>query len=262
LCDSFFFDSLENVVDPWIANLWPVLAEVCQQKVSEGDQIEDITKGVSEVEISPMTAEEKAEKEPFSMTERRSTIPEVVAPYTSLANSLVKGDQINGDTKPATPLSHKIHVDTSALANVTQLTGLPRVPAAYIKLTKVEKNAEKPVKDKLPRFVYTPNPIIEATVSKVSCISRKGALKRTLHLELDLGEHTDFQPGDAFGVIAPNDEDLVQAVLERLGIKTAEEEMQQYSVEGDGKDIRENSRVVNELRLTDCCYCTRSPIPP
>ncbi|KAI8581977.1 hypothetical protein K450DRAFT_230196 [Umbelopsis ramanniana AG] len=242
-------EGLENVVDPWIANLWSVLAEICQQKVSEGDQTAEITKGVSEVEIAPMTAAEKAAQEPFSMTERRSTIPETVAPYTGLPNSLVKGTQINGDSKPAAPLSHKIHVDTSALENATQLTGLPRVPAAYIKLVKVEKNAEKPLTEKLPRFVYTPTPIIEATVSKVSCISRKGALKRTLHLELDLGEHTDFQPGDAFGVIAPNDEDLVQAILTRLGIKTAEEEMQQFSVEGD--DLPSHLKHASGVTLID-----------
>jgi methionine synthase reductase len=231
--------SLENVVDPWIANLWPALANVCQQKVTEVDPTADITKGVSEVEISPMTPAEKAAQEPFSMEQRRSTIPEVVAPYTNLPNSLVKSEQTNGDAKPAVTLGHKIHVDTSALATATQLTGLPRVPAAYIKIAKLDTETNQPQSDKLPQFVYTPNPIIEAAVSKVSCISRKGALKRTLHLELDLGNQTDFQPGDAFGIIAPNDEDLVQAVLKRLGIQTAEEEMQKYTIEGDGKHTRQ-----------------------
>lgn len=230
---AYNYCSLENVVDPWIANLWSALAEVCQQKDTGLNQTAELAKAVSEIEISPLTPAEKVAQEPFSMEKRRQTISDLVAPYTDLPNTLVKNKQINGDEKPAS-LGHKIRIDTGALTSATQLTGLPRVPGAYIKLSKIEKGAEKIHTGSVPHFVYTPNPVIDAVVSKVSCISRKGAEKRTLHLELDLGTQTDYQPGDAFGVIAPNDEDLIQAILKRLGIQTADEEMQMYSVQGEG----------------------------
>lgn len=224
-------EGLENVVDPWIEKLWPVLSEHCEKKDTGVDPNAKLAAAMSEVKISPPTDADIAAQEPYSMTNRREQIPDVVKPYTTLPNTLVMNEQINGDANAIT--GHKIHIDTEALASATQLTGLPRIPAASAKLVALEKGTEAPQKGSVPQFVHTPTPVMDALVSKVSCISRKGALKRTLHLELDLGHETDFQPGDAFGVLAPNDEDLVQAVLHRLDIKTAEQEMQTYAVQGD-----------------------------
>lgn len=245
---------MENVVDPWIANLWPALSNVCQQKETGSDGAADLAKAVSEIEISPMTQAEIVAQEPFSMEKRRQTLSDIVKPYTELPNSLVQKDQAEDQKAPVAP-GHKIHIDTSALASATQLTGLPRIPGAYIKLSKVENGAEKPQSGSVPHFVYTPNPVIDAAVSKVSCISRVGALKRTLHLELDLGSQTDFQPGDAFGVIAPNDEDLVQAILKRLGVQTTDEEMQMYSVQGEGTvddEMRDMYRWFGKVSEASC----------
>ncbi|CAG8542170.1 10965_t:CDS:2 [Diversispora eburnea] len=125
---------------------------------------------------------------------------------------------------------NKIILDLSELANSTQLTALPRVPIEHCKIIKSNKEKKNSF---LPSFIITPNPIINAKLNAVRCLTRFDAIKKTLHLELDIKDHSEeiqFFPGDAFGIIAPNDNLLVQNILTALGINENESN-QEISVE-------------------------------
>ena len=213
--------SLENVVDPWIEKLWDVLPKVLEKK-NEGssNEVNDLAKKVEEVKIESAN--------PYSPDERAKNIPPEAEKYLNLENSLVE------KKKTKDHLGHALKLDFSGLQSGMQLSGMPRVPAASIKLVRLE--ATRPVNETpSTQCVVTPAPITEAAVSRVQCLTSQEAVKRTLHVELDIGEGLDYEPGDAFGVVAPNDESLVEAVLERLVPSTAEGYQTLYNVEGDGK---------------------------
>lgn len=217
---SYKFDSLESVVDPWIAKLWDVLPTVLQrnsQNLSSAP-VEELTEKVQEVKI---------EDDPYSMRGRKQGIPPAVEPYLDLPNTLIKKEE-----KPKLILGHALQIDRSGLQAGTQLTGFPRVPASTAKLNKL--GTTRSAKD-TPSidFVTTPSPVLKAPITAVRCLTTEDALKRTLHVELDVKDQLEFEPGDAFGVIAPNDESLVEAVIERLGFSTAEGYETLYEVAGE-----------------------------
>ncbi|CAG8826173.1 3869_t:CDS:1, partial [Dentiscutata erythropus] len=81
---------------------------------------------------------------------------------------------------------NKIILDLSELANSTQLTALPRVPIEHCKIIKSNKEKKNSF---LPSFIITPNPIINAKLNAVRCLTRFDAIKKTLHLELDIKDH-------------------------------------------------------------------------
>ncbi len=63
----------------------------------------------------------------------------------------------------------------------------------------------------------------KAEVGKVQQITGSGSGKEVFHLELSLEDSgLQYQPGDALGVWAPNDPELVDQILEQLDIKASE----------------------------------------
>ncbi|KAI9268982.1 hypothetical protein BDA99DRAFT_603175 [Phascolomyces articulosus] len=175
---------------------------------------------------------------PYSGEERAKNVPPEAQKYLNLENSLVKN-------KEKEHLGHALTLDFSGLQSGMQLSGMPRIPAASAKLVRLEKTRslnEAPT----TQCVVTPTPITEAAVSRVQCLTTHDAVKRTLHVELDIGDGLEYEPGDAFGVVAPNDESLVEAVLERLVPSTAEGYQTLYNVEGESLPTHlQNSKSVS-----------------
>ncbi|KAI9249324.1 hypothetical protein BY458DRAFT_559970, partial [Sporodiniella umbellata] len=218
-------EGLEEVVDPWIEKLWETLPTVLNQTsdltIEESIQAEkQLEKEMTELTINA------AIENPYSMQNRTETLPGAVGNYIKLKNTLIQVPSVSFKEFP-------LVIDLAGLAPGTKLTGLPRVSVPIAKLVKLE-NSEKRELDpkKVPEFVKTPVPITYAPVTTVSCLSTADALKRTLELELDVDESIHFEPGDAFGVVAPNDEGLVQAVLRRLFVST-EAQNDLYKIEGE-----------------------------
>ncbi|KAI9484380.1 hypothetical protein BDB00DRAFT_878910 [Zychaea mexicana] len=235
-------EGLESVVDPWIVKLWDVLPNVLE-KQSEGIAAENLAEKMEAVKIENAATTDDADKNPYSADARSTDLVPEVEKYLGLENSLV--DQ-NGK-KPH--LGHPLTLDYSGLQSGMQLTGMPRVPAASAKLVRLE--ATRPA-DELPttQCIVTPSPIIQASVSRVQCLTTQDAMKRTLHVELQVDEGLEYEPGDAFGVVAPNDESLVEAVLDRLVSSTAEGYETLYNVEGDSLPTHlQNSKSVTLVDL-------------
>ncbi|OAC99016.1 hypothetical protein MUCCIDRAFT_149090 [Mucor lusitanicus CBS 277.49] len=153
-------------------------------------------------------------------------LPGKVADYTQLDNTLVESQKKS--FKSGFPLA----ISLAGLEAGAKLTGLPRVSVPVAKVTKLDGQKAEDFSGKVPDFVSTPVPITYAPVTMVSCLTAPDAVKRTLEVELDIGEDNHFEPGDAFGVLAPNDEELVEAILNRLNIPQ-EEFHHLYKVEGE-----------------------------
>ncbi|GBB97300.1 hypothetical protein RclHR1_02960013 [Rhizophagus clarus] len=201
---------LETTVDPWIANLWPELAKVCVQKGKDDNkQDENIIESVKTISIN-----DKAEM--------------------SLSMETLNGQSV--DKKMSIENGNKIILDLSELAKVEQFTALPRIPNVVCKIIKL--NEKKNINSStLPSLINTPTPIVNARLDAVRCLTHPEALKRTIHLELDIKDYREkleFIPGDSFGIIAPNNEKLCLGILKTLGIdeNEANQEISVESVEG------------------------------
>lgn len=239
-------------MDPWIEKLWEVLPTVLQQNseksVEQSIQDEkELEKAMTELTIDPINVlysmkNRKKELSPlvekyinlenslvdqYSMKKRKTTLPGSVENYTQLENTLVDGTKEKEYRK-----GYPLEVNLSGLEAGAKLTGLPRISVPVAKLAKLDGQRAEDLSGKVPDFVSTPVPITYAPVTMVSCLTSYDAVKRTLEVELDIGKESHFEPGDAFGVLAPNDEELVEAILNRLSI-APEEYHQLYKVEGE-----------------------------
>ncbi|KAI8639847.1 hypothetical protein BD408DRAFT_370910 [Parasitella parasitica] len=234
-------EGLENIVDPWIEKLWEVLPTVLKQDGSASIESsvareKELEKEMTELTINPVDV-------PYSMKNRKKDLPELVQKYTNLDNTLVdnytmdnRKEMLPGKVADYTQLHNTLvngknkifksgfplAISLAGLEAGVKLTGLPRVSVPVANLTKLGGQKTEDMSGKVPDFVSTPVPITYAPVTMVSCLTAPDAVKRTLEVELEIGQDNQFEPGDAFGVLAPNDEELVEAILNRLGVPEEE----------------------------------------
>ncbi|CAJ0844444.1 10580_t:CDS:10 [Entrophospora sp. SA101] len=133
-----------------------------------------------------------------------------------------------------------------------QLTALPRIPATICKIIKKKIRHLNPLKS-LPSFIIN-NLIMYAKLDTVCCLSHPDALKRTLHLELDVKEFRDkieFVPGDSFGIYAPNSIELIKGILSMLEINEQEFD-EEISVESlEEKDLPSHLKNANSTSIIE-----------
>ncbi|KAI8373390.1 hypothetical protein EDC96DRAFT_605898 [Choanephora cucurbitarum] len=228
-------EGLENTVDPWIENLWKILPTVLKQDTNASTATTELEEKMTELKLNPSSI-------PYSMADRVKNLPEPVQKYTQLENSIIHTQPAvakdmesssGGDGLEEFAKGSPLNISLEGLEMGAKLTGLPRVSVPVAKLSRLEgRTMNEELSGKVPNFVPTPTPITYAPVTMVACLTAPDAVKRTLEIELDVGEDMHYEPGDAFGVLAPNDERLVEAVLNRLKIKP-EDYQQLYQVEGD-----------------------------
>jgi sulfite reductase (NADPH) flavoprotein alpha-component len=66
--------------------------------------------------------------------------------------------------------------------------------------------------------VFTPESPLEAEISALVNLNGSGSTRETWHVEIATGEALRYAPGDAIGVLAENDPELVAALLETVGL--------------------------------------------
>ncbi|KAI9098740.1 hypothetical protein DFS34DRAFT_579869 [Phlyctochytrium arcticum] len=76
----------------------------------------------------------------------------------------------------------------------------------------------KPTKLSDPLAYTSSNPTV-ARIASVRCLTGAKALKRVIEIEMDFEDLSwKYNPGDAFGVLCPNSDDLVLPLITRLGL--------------------------------------------
>ncbi|MBT6692470.1 MAG: assimilatory sulfite reductase (NADPH) flavoprotein subunit [Porticoccaceae bacterium] len=86
------------------------------------------------------------------------------------------------------------------------------------------------------QFPYSKEKPFSATISIIQKLTAPDSIKDTYHLEIDLaGSGLSYRPGDALGVWADNDKDLVAEILSRLSI----DPQTSVSFKGEGHSIED-----------------------
>ncbi|KAI9004294.1 hypothetical protein CLU79DRAFT_782915 [Phycomyces nitens] len=211
-------EGLETVVDPWIENLWTKLPCVLQ-KQDDLSELKD-SKPAAEIKVDFVAKDLKDMRlsDPYTNEARRTTLPKEAQKYVDLPNSLINKEALSESSNKTSPLNsgHPLTIDLSGLVPGMGLTALPKVLPSITNLERLGVKTASNEPDKIPEFINIPTPLIDAAVTKVRCLTTKDAMKRTLFVELDVGNDIQFSPGDAFGLLAPNNDELVQGVLDRL----------------------------------------------
>ncbi|XP_036376603.1 methionine synthase reductase [Megalops cyprinoides] len=206
---------LELVVDPWIEGLWEAvkkaLAEMSasnQERPERAAAVQNGELGSSHKENTEATVkdlkiqllrvneEEQSPESPRTAPEREGAGSSPAALEPSLTHSLP-------------PLSEST-------------LNVPALPPPYIgvKLLDIatEQNNDPPSNGSFH----------QVHISKAAELTREDAVKRALLLELDISEQQiSYKPGDSFDVLCPNNEDEVEALLQRLGL----EEQKNFTVQ-------------------------------
>ncbi|RKP05552.1 hypothetical protein THASP1DRAFT_25969 [Thamnocephalis sphaerospora] len=230
---------LEEVVDPWIDNLWPALAAVCKssretaQSVSAVDQLLDNTMAAETAEPAAQVVASDKLADGIKDVHIAEPVPEVKKPTA-------------GETAAASGAypAYVLDLDTSALdQGLSQLSNLAKSPVDLCEVVALPADANVSAVRKLPPvFFNTPTPLLYARIKTARTLTQPEAVKRTLHLELEMlqrpeadspliADELDVLPGDSFGIICENDPGLVQAILEQLDcVDTADQPVRVQSL--------------------------------
>ncbi|XP_065485524.1 methionine synthase reductase [Caloenas nicobarica] len=197
---------LELVVDPWIDGLWLALREAfLLQKEKEGmsSNADTISSSLSaaphdmdELNLSSEVRNLKLEDEGV----RSSDVLSQKSVDIHLAAS-------TRDTEPS--LVHSVPPISQSVLNI------PALPPDYIELEFQDTHGENPHLSSL----ISEGTAFEVPVTRAVQLTREDAIKTALLLELDIADTVfDYQPGDAFCVMCPNNVIEVEELLQILGL--------------------------------------------
>ncbi|NXK88480.1 MTRR reductase, partial [Formicarius rufipectus] len=197
---------LELVVDPWIDGLWLALKKALLLQKEREDMNSVVDAVSSTLSTAPHVVHElnlSSEVQNLRLEDegaRSSDVPSqnlddfnLVAPARSTEASLV----------------HSIPPVSQSALNV------PALPPEYIEVQFQDTFGENPHLSSLVSEGTT----FEVPITKAVQLTREDAIKTTLLLELDISDIVfDYQPGDAFCVICPNNASEVEELLHILGL--------------------------------------------
>ncbi|NWR34895.1 MTRR reductase, partial [Tachuris rubrigastra] len=197
---------LELVVDPWIDGLWLALKEaLLLQKEKEGmnNVVDAVTSSPSPAphvvhelnlssEVQNLKLEDEGARSSDVLSQKLDDI-NLVAPARNTELSLVNS---------VPPVSQ-------AALNI------PALPPEYLEVQFHGTHGKNPHLSSLISEETT----FEVPVTKAVQLTRENAIKTALLLELDISDTVfDYQPGDAFCVICPNNANEVEELLHILGL--------------------------------------------
>ncbi|NWJ07797.1 MTRR reductase, partial [Crypturellus undulatus] len=196
---------LELVVDPWIDGLWLALKEVFLLQKEK----EDMSSSANAVTNSLSTVPCEHKPDLTSDIQQLKLEDEDVRSSSVLSQKLVDVNRVTSaqDTEPS--LVHSVPPISQSALNV------PALPPEYIEVQFQDTHGEDPS----PASLISEGTVFEVPVTKAFQLTREDAIKTALLLELDISDTTfDYQPGDSFCVICPNNASEVEELLHILGL--------------------------------------------
>lgn len=203
---------LENAVDPWIESLWPELEKVVQKETSTTTS--PLKTAVNEDQVNICT-DNVAVLSVLGKSDVSSPSSSLQEEFTSLGRVL--------------PLAWE-----KSMYGQNDLTGLPKLPAHGCEIHYTSNKRPYSELDlsyfkrqnasiTISSDAYSRAEPFMAPLYGVKCLTTAEAVKRTLHVELDVRQASEngwtFQPGDAFGVMPANNDRLVRAILHALKLE-------------------------------------------
>ncbi|NXN64195.1 MTRR reductase, partial [Himantopus himantopus] len=202
---------LELVVDPWIDGLWCALKEALLLRKENEGMSSDVDAVSGSLSAAPHIVHElnlSSEVQNLKLEDEGVKSSDVLTQKLVDINLVASA----GDTEPSLVRSVP-PVSQSAL-------NIPALPPEYIEVQFQGTHGEDPHLSSL----ISEGTTFEVPVTKAVQLTSKDAIKTALLLELDIQDTVfDYQPGDAFCVICPNNVNEVEELLQILGLSEKEE---------------------------------------
>ncbi|KAJ2401444.1 hypothetical protein GGI23_001394 [Coemansia sp. RSA 2559] len=225
---------LEEVVEPWIEGLWPAIAKElgkCSEPAGDDDG-----EGVGQSAAAAADAMAKLTIDGGTKNEEEGV--------QAAASSGV----------PSAYSFQPLVLDFRPMATLKAITGAPRVPAQVCSIHRLDEE-----KDAAQRAVAAQRDNQEcppwhaeitsdspaqvpflAPIKTSQRVTSDKALKRTLLVDLDVSAASEavqdeWRAGDSFNIYARNDPHMVSALLERIGVDSAESQRSVFVRSSDDK---------------------------
>ncbi|NWU68727.1 MTRR reductase, partial [Pterocles burchelli] len=196
---------LELVVDPWIDGLWLALKEAFLLQ-KEKDMSSDVNAVSSSLSTAPHVVNELNLS---SEVQNLKLEDEAVRSSDVLTEKLVDISFVASTRGTEPSLVHSVPPVSQSALNI------PTLPPECIEVEFQDNHGENPH----PSSLISEGAAFEVPVTKAVQLTREDAIKTALLLELDIADTVfDYQPGDAFCVICPNNVNEVEELLHILGL--------------------------------------------
>ncbi|NXI51719.1 MTRR reductase, partial [Chloroceryle aenea] len=197
---------LELVVDPWIDGLWLALKEAFLLQKDK----EDMSSVVDAASNSASAALQSVHELNLSSKVQNLELENDGGRSSDLLSQKLADIHLaasSGDTEPS--LVHSVPPLSQSTLNI------PALPPEYIEVQFQDTHGENPHLSSL----ISEGTTFEVPVTKAVQLTREDAIKTALLVELDIADTVfDYQPGDAFCVMCPNNVSEVEELLHILGL--------------------------------------------
>ncbi|NXS37751.1 MTRR reductase, partial [Pomatostomus ruficeps] len=194
---------LELVVDPWIDGLWLALKEALQLQKKKENMNNAVSSSLSPAPHAVHELNLSSKVQNLKLEDEGARGSDVLSQKLDDSNLVAPAR----DTEPS--LVHSVSPVSQCALNI------PALPPEYIEVQFQGTQGENPHLSSL----ISEGTTFEVPVTKAVQLTREDAIKTALLLELDIADTTfEYQPGDAFCVLCPNNASEVEELLHILGL--------------------------------------------